>query len=230
MVAIFIPSRIGNPPLAAARCLGLHYLPMIAYLVDDDAGVRQALGWLLRSKQISTQTFEGAEAFLAYLEGNSFPGREAAVVVLDVRMGAMSGLQLFDILKERGMLTKLPVIFLTGHADVPTAVEYVKAGALDFFEKPFNDNKLVDRVLEGLAHSKAALEMADTSDQLTKRLAELTEREREVMDLIMQGKLNKVIADSLGISMRTVEVHRSRIFAKLKVRSAVEMVNLLNAS
>ncbi len=201
---------------------------MTAYLVDDDAGVRQALGWLLRSKQINAQSFDGAESFLAFLEGTTFPGREPGVLVLDVRMGEMSGLQLFDILKERGLLPKLPVIFLTGHADVPTAVEYVKAGALDFFEKPFNDNNLVDRVQEGLTRSKAALEQAVTSDQLSRRLSELTEREREVMDLIIKGKLNKVIADALGISMRTVEVHRSRIFAKLKVRSAVEMVNLLN--
>lgn len=200
---------------------------MTAYLVDDDAGVRQALGWLLRSKQINAQAFDSAEAFLAFLEGTSFPGREPGVLVLDVRMVDMSGLQLFDILKERGLLPKLPVIFLTGHADVPTAVEYVKAGALDFFEKPFNDNQLVDRVQEGLTASKAALDQAVSGEQLSRRLGELTEREREVMDLIMQGKLNKVIADALGISMRTVEVHRSRIFAKLKVRSAVEMVNLL---
>lgn len=201
---------------------------MTAYLVDDDAGVRQALGWLLRSKEINAQSFDGAESFLAFLESTTFPGREPGVLVLDVRMGEMSGLQLFDVLKERGLLPKLPVIFLTGHADVPTAVEYVKAGALDFFEKPFNDNQLVSRVQQGLALSKAALDEAVSSDQLKRRLAELTEREREVMDLIMQGKLNKVIADALGISMRTVEVHRSRIFAKLKVRSAVEMVNLLN--
>ncbi|MDE2047416.1 MAG: response regulator transcription factor [Betaproteobacteria bacterium] len=200
----------------------------MVYVVDDDSGVRQALGWLLRSRQLDSELFASAEEFLLHLESARFPDAEPTVLVLDVRMDGMSGLELFGIVRERGMLDRLPVIFLTGHADVPTAVDSVKNGALDFFEKPFNDNTLVDRIVEGLGHSQRTLSTASQRGDLARRVAELTEREREVMQLIMQGRLNKVIADQLGISMRTVEVHRSRIFAKLKVRSAVEMVNLLN--
>lgn len=202
---------------------------MAVFIVDDDQAIRQALAWLLRSRQVDSQNFASGEGFLAFLESSQFPAREASVLLLDVRMDGISGLQLFEILSERGLLERMPVIFLTGHAEVAMAVDAVKSGAFDFFEKPFSDNKLVDRVLQGLERSKETLAASNSSHDLGKRLGELTEREREVMNLIMQGRLNKVIADELAISMRTVEVHRSRIFAKLKVRSAVEMVNLLNS-
>jgi two-component system, LuxR family, response regulator DctR len=198
------------------------------FVVDDDAGVRQALGWLLRSRQLSCELFDSAEAFLEFLEDVRYPTDEDVVLILDVRMQGMSGLELYETLNARGMTARMPVIFLTGHADVPTAVAYVKKGALDFFEKPFNDNTLIDRVVEGLQLSLAQMSVTTSLADISKRLEGLTERERSVMQLIMHGRLNKVIADELGISMRTVEVHRSRIFAKLKVRSAVEMVNLLN--
>jgi two-component system response regulator DctR len=198
------------------------------YVVDDDAGVRQALVWLLRSRSLPCEPFDSAEAFVAELDRLRVPAPEPCALVLDVRMQGLSGLELFELLRQRELLERLPVIFLTGHADVPTAVRSVKNGALDFFEKPFNDNALVDRIVEALALSSRAAESAMSREEVVRRLGELTEREREVMRLIMQGRLNKVIADELGISMRTVEVHRSRIFTKLKVRSAVEMVNLLN--
>jgi two-component system response regulator DctR len=129
----------------------------------------------------------------------------------------------FDQLAARGLTARLPVIFLTGHGDVPMAVDTLKRGAFDFFEKPFNDNQLMDRVQEGLAASRQASGKA----AVQARLATLSSREREVLDLILAGKMNKVVADELGISMRTVEVHRAHIFDKMQVKTAVELAGLL---
>jgi two-component system response regulator DctR len=134
---------------------------------------------------------------------------------------------LFERLAERGVLGALPVIFLTGHGDVPTAVAAVKRGAFDFVEKPFSDNALVDRIEQALQHSEAAIRARHLHRARLKRLAELTEREREVMQLVVDGLPNKLIADALDISVRTVEVHRARIFDKMKVRSALELAKLL---
>jgi two-component system response regulator DctR len=145
-------------------------------------------------------------------------------------MPGMSGPELFERLAARGLLDRLPVIFLTGHGDVPTAVAAVKRGAYDFVEKPFSDNALVDRIEQALAHSAQALLALREAQQLRKALHELTEREREVMRLVMTGLPNKLIADELNISVRTVEVHRSRVFDKMDVKSAVELVNLMNAN
>ena len=132
-----------------------------------------------------------------------------------------------SLLLERGLIDRLPVIFLTGHGDVPTAVAAVKRGAFDFVEKPFSDNALVDRIEQALAASRAALEARRARDSVERALAELTEREREVMRLVIAGRPNKLIADALGISVRTVEVHRARVFDKMNVGSAVELANLL---
>jgi two-component system response regulator DctR len=144
-------------------------------------------------------------------------------VLLDVRMPGMNGIAVFDQLVARGLLPRLPVIFLTGHGDVPMAVDSLKRGAFDFFEKPFNDNDLMDRVEEALAASRLAGESA----AVRARLGTLSAREREVLDLILAGKMNKVVADELGISMRTVEVHRAHIFDKMQVKTAVELAGLL---
>ena len=142
-------------------------------------------------------------------------------------MPGMSGLALFDLLLARGELAAMPVIFLTGHADVPTAVDAVKRGAFDFYEKPFSDNALVDRIEQALAQSNAYLEQLRQRSGLQSRLHDLTERERDVMDLVVAGLPNKLIADQLDISVRTVEVHRARVFDKMEVKSAVELANLL---
>jgi two-component system response regulator DctR len=142
-------------------------------------------------------------------------------------MPGTSGLALFERLIERGLVEAMPVIFLTGHGDVPTAVAAVKRGAFDFVEKPFSDNALVDRVEEALAASAAAIAARQSRGQVAQRVAELTEREREVMALVVQGLPNKLIADQLHISVRTVEVHRARVFEKMNVKSAVELSNLL---
>jgi two-component system response regulator DctR len=144
-------------------------------------------------------------------------------VLLDVRMPGISGVSVFDQLSARGLTARMPVIFLTGHGDVPMAVDTLKRGAFDFFEKPFNDNDLMDRVQQALAASR----QAGAAAQVQARLATLSAREREVLDLILAGMMNKVVADKLGISMRTVEVHRAHILDKMQVKTAVELAGLL---
>lgn len=196
------------------------------FIVDDDAGVREALAWLLRSRRLLSETYDSAESFQQRFAGGHVPSQPSCLL-LDVRMPGMSGLALFDWLVERRMHLAMPVIFLTGHADVPTAVDAVKRGAFDFCEKPFSDNALVDRIEQALQHSAKSVNERRASGQLQGRLAELTERERDVMRLVLEGLPNKRIADQLDISVRTVEVHRARVFEKMDVKSAVELANLL---
>ncbi|MEO8059415.1 MAG: response regulator [Burkholderiales bacterium] len=205
--------------------------PMV-YLVDDEEVVRDALAWLLRSRRLLSESFGSAEAFEAHL--NALPATSQATwpnapscLLLDVRMPGMSGLALFERLIERGVPAALPVIFLTGHGDVPTAVAAVKRGAFDFVEKPFSNNALVDRIEQALRKSEAAIRDRLERSSRAQRLAELTERERDVMRLVIEGRPNKLIADALDISVRTVEVHRARVFEKMEVKSAVELANLL---
>jgi two-component system response regulator DctR len=205
-------------------------LPMV-YLVDDEEVLRDALAGLLRSRRLLSEGFASAEAFIALLDtqrANTWPSAPSCLV-LDVRMQGMSGLALFEQLIERGLTGALPVIFLTGHGDVPTAVAAVKRGAFDFVEKPFADNTLVDRIERALAASRQHLEASHSKRQVAQALAELTERDREVMQLVLAGKPNKLAADALGISVRTVEVHRARVFDKMGVSSAVELANLMRA-
>jgi len=207
-----------NPPLG---------LPMV-YLVDDEEVLRDALAWLLRTRRLLSEGFASAEAFVALLDAQRAPWPTApSCLLLDVRMPGMSGLALFDHLIERDLTRALPVIFLTGHGDVPTAVAAVKRGAFDFVEKPFSDNALVDRIEQALAASREHLLATRAKSKVTQLLAELTEREREVMRLVIEGKPNKLVADALQISVRTVEVHRARVFDKMGVKSAVELANLL---
>ena len=193
------------------------------HIVDDEEVMCDALTWLARSRSVAAIAYESATAFLAALDRATGFDPQGECLLLDVRMPDISGSALFDTLTTRGLTQRLPVIFLTGHGDVPMAVDTLKRGAFDFFEKPFNDNKLMDRVLEALAASRAA----GASDAVQARLASLSAREREVLDLILAGKMNKVIADELGISMRTVEVHRAHIFDKMNVKTAVELARLL---
>ncbi|MES2631654.1 MAG: response regulator [Pseudomonadota bacterium] len=195
------------------------------FIVDDDASVREALAWLLRTRHLLSESYDGAEAFDSMLQ--DFTLSQPCCLLLDVRMPGMSGLALFDKLVERGLVAAMPVIFLTGHADVPTAVDMVKRGAFDFCEKPFSDNALVDRVEQALALSTQVLATRRQTALLQTRLGELTERERDVMRLVVEGLPNKLIADQLDISVRTVEVHRARVFDKMEVKSAVELANLL---
>ena len=196
------------------------------YIVDDDTGVRDALAWLLRSRRLPHESFDSAEAFLASV-AQHYVAREPSCLLLDVRMPGMSGLALFEQLQTKPWAAALPVIFLTGHADVPTAVDAVKRGAFDFYEKPFSDNALVDRIEQALAQSATVVQATKAHNSLRHRHDELTERERDVMRLVTDGLPNKLIADQLDISVRTVEVHRARVFDKMGVKSAVELANLL---
>jgi len=196
------------------------------FIVDDDASVREALAWLLRSRHLLSEGFGSGEEFDAMLQAGYAPSQPCCLL-LDVRMPGMSGLALFDQLARRGLVELMPVIFLTGHADVPTAVDLVKRGAFDFCEKPFSDNALVDRIERAIGRSREVLAARRQQHLLEVRLAELTERERDVMRLVVEGLPNKLIADHLDISVRTVEVHRARVFDKMEVKSAVELVNVL---
>jgi two-component system response regulator DctR len=191
-----------------------------AYLVDDDEAIRDSLGWLLESRGVPCLSYPSAEDFLAAWNP-SLPG----CILLDIRMDGMSGPELFDLLGERG--STLPVIFLTGHGDVPMAVSALKQGAFDFVEKPCNDNELVNRVIEALQLDENQRLAAADSDSVNSLTSRLTTREKQVMERVLAGTLNKVIADELQISMRTVEVHRANLFEKMGVRTAVELAQLL---
>lgn len=191
-----------------------------AYLVDDDEAIRDSLVWLLRSRGVDASAWASAEAFLA-----DYRDDMRGCLLLDIRMPAMSGLELFDSLRRRGC--RMPAIFLTGHGDVPQAVQALKAGAFDFLEKPYDDKDLADKVVAALALDRQHADQAASTATTEMRLASLSDREREVMDLILIGKFNKVIAAELNIAMRTVEVHRARIFEKMNVKSAVELAQLL---
>ena len=207
----------------------MNQVPMV-YLVDDEEVMRDALGLLLRSRRLLSEGFASAEAFEAMLTSKPNGPGEPSCLLLDVRMPGKSGLALFDQLVERGLHEVLPVIFLTGHGDVPTAVSAVQRGAFDFFEKPFSDNALVDRIELALQSSNRAIEARNEARRRAQRLDDLTDREREVMTLVVQGLPNKLIADQLSISVRTVEVHRARVFEKMGVKSAVELANLIKIS
>jgi len=194
----------------------------IVHLVDDDPGVRDALAFLLRSRGLTVRAFDGGPALLEALDGGGPP---RGIFLLDVRMEPMSGTRLHDELLARRL--KNPVLFLTGHGDIPMVVEALKKGAFDFLEKPYSDNALADRIEQALAVDAAMQAEGAQANERAARLASLTEREQEVMSRVAAGKLNKVIADELHVSVRTVEVHRARVFAKLGVRSAAEVATLL---
>ncbi len=195
--------------------------PACIHLVDDEAPVRDALEFLFSSHGLSVRTYPDGPSLLSALEHESLQG----CIVLDVRMEPLSGLQVHDELIARGVA--LPVIFLSGHGDIPMAVDALKKGALDFVEKPFSDQALVDRVQRALALAESQRQAEQAQGAVDSRLSSLTDREREVMHRVAAGKLNKVIADELNVSVRTVEVHRARVFAKAGVRSAAELATLL---
>ena len=191
------------------------------HLVDDEAPVRDALGFLLRSHGLAVRDYACGAELLAATASQALRG----CIVLDVRMEPMSGLQVHDELLARGV--SLPVIFLSGHGDIPMAVDALQKGALDFIEKPFSGDALIRRVQRALALEAADHAHCAQRDREQERLQSLTEREYTVMQLVATGKLNKVIADELCISVRTVEVHRARVFGKLGVRSSAEVATLL---
>jgi two-component system, LuxR family, response regulator DctR len=194
------------------------------FIVEDDEVLADALAFMLLSRHLTSRRFSSGEEFLSWLP--LWP-QSPACILLDVRMKRLSGLEVFEALRETAKADVLPVIFLTGHGDIDMAVNAVKNGAYDFFEKPFSDNRLADRIIEGVEESKRRIFKAGTSANVAHLLQRLSNREQDVMRLILKGKLNKVIAGDLGISMRTVEVHRANIFTKMQVRSAVELARAL---
>jgi two-component system response regulator DctR len=195
----------------------------IVHIVDDDQAIRSALAWLFDSRGVPTSVYRSVEDFLERFpeeqEGN------VACLVLDIRMEGMTGIELQDRLIEEGI--QLPIIFLTGHGSVPIAVNALRKGAVDFIEKPFDGNALVDRVIACLDEESRRVELRSRHASVKEKLADLTQRDQQVMERVLAGKYNKVIADELGISMRTVEVHRSAILRKMGVRNAVELARLL---
>jgi RNA polymerase sigma factor (sigma-70 family) len=193
------------------------------YVVDDDEPMRDSLVWLLESRGFRVEAYASAEAFLDRLHDEMY-----GCLVLDVRMPGMSGLELFERLSARGV--SLPVIFVTGHGDVPMAVSAVKKGAVDFIEKPFNDEEMLRLVEQCLQSDRNQRASRVQRAALRRRIASLTEREREVMDLVIAGRMNKQIADELGISPKTVEVHRARVMEKVGAQSIAELVQLVMES
>jgi len=192
----------------------------MVHIVDDDAAIRDALGFLLQTHGIASQSWPDAEHFLL-----DYRDSMRGCILLDVRMTGMTGPECFDILRKRGC--RMPVVFLTGHGDVPLAVDVMRAGATHFIEKPPQHALLLAAVREALLRDTTAQQEIDQRTELAERVDQLSPREREVMSLVLEGKLNKIIADELDISMRTVEVHRSNVFEKMGVRSAVELAILL---
>ena len=203
--------------------------PGIVYLLDDEAAVRDALAFLLVSRGLQVRAHASGPELLAAVDAEvSTSARPlTGVFLLDIRMEPMSGLAVHEALMARRL--RNPVLFLSGHGDIPMAVEALKNGAFDFLEKPYSDNALADRIEQAIAVDAAMHRHDARAGERAARLASLTEREHEVMQRVAAGKLNKVIADELHVSVRTVEVHRARVYAKLGVRSAAEVATLLAA-
>jgi len=199
------------------------YLPedCLVHVVDDDAGLRRSLRFLLDSVGWNVKLYASAEEFLDL----AAPPTQPSCLLLDIRMPAMSGLELQQVLRERGV--DLPILFMTGHADVSMAVQALKSGASDFIEKPFKDQMLLDTVASAIRHSAEALEETQRRNAALEVLATLSPREREAASLIARGQPNKLIAASLGISEKTVHIHRQHIMEKAAISSAAELARLM---
>jgi two-component system response regulator DctR len=191
------------------------------HIVDDEEPIRDSLAWLFRSVDLDCRTWESGEAFL-----DAFPIHEVGCVILDVRMSGIGGPAVFQELLRLGC--DLPVVFLTGHAEVPIAVEALKHGAFDFVEKPFNDHRIVEIARSALDRHRHLRAMAANRSDIQSRLSSLTSRERQVMELLLQGQMNKQIAGTLDLAMRTIEVHRSSILQKFGVRSVTELAGIVS--
>ena len=189
------------------------------FLVDDDEAVRDSLTLLMKSVGLPSRAYASADDFLSEYDPDA-PG----CLVLDIRMPGMSGMELQQALIEKRAI--LPIIFITGHGDIPMAVEAMQRGAVDFIPKPFRDHELLDRIKQSLADDRDNRDALVEREEVEKRIATLTPREKEVMDLVVQGKANKVVAGDLGVSQRTVEIHRARVMEKMQVRSLAQLVRL----
>ncbi len=193
------------------------------FIVDDDAAVRDSLGLLLRSVGMVSEAYASADAFLA-----SFDPARPGCLVLDVRMPGTSGLELQARLHERG--AALPIVFLTAHGDIEMAVRAVKAGAADFVQKPFRDQDLLDKLQAALAQDAELRRQRADVEEIGSRIASLTPRERQLLELVVAGRANKEIAQDLGISQRTVEIHRAHVMRKMGADSVTDLVRLVMGS
>ncbi len=189
------------------------------FIVDDDPSIRFAMQALMDSVNLPHEIFASADEFLEKVTDQR-PG----CLVLDIRMPGLGGLELQQELLGKG--NTVPIIFITGHGDVPMAVEAMQKGAVDFIQKPFRDQDLLDRIREALTTDKERREEQQKHAEVAERLARLTNREREVFDLVVTGKPNKVIAYELGVSQRTVEIHRARVMEKMQARSLADLVKM----
>jgi len=190
------------------------------YIVDDDNGVRSSIRVLMKSVGLPSATFASAQEFLT-----GYHPSHGGCVILDIRMPGMSGLELQEQLNERGAV--IPVIFITGHGDVPMAVDAMRHGAFDFLQKPFRDQDLVDRVQQAMARDRETREGLKEHGRIRARIASLTPREREVLDLLTLGKANKMMAQDLGLSQRTVEIHRAHVMEKMGAKSVAQLVRMV---
>jgi FixJ family two-component response regulator len=189
------------------------------FIVDDDLAIRHAMTLLMRSIGLRSEAYATANDFL-----ERFDNRNAGCLVLDIRMPGLSGLELQQRLLELGV--SIPIIFITGHADVPMAVEAMQKGAFAFIQKPFRDQELLGSISEAMISGGRERRKRETRSVVEARVQTLTPREREVMDLVVAGKPNKVIAFELGVSQRTVEVHRARVMEKMQARSLADLVRM----
>ncbi len=193
------------------------------FVVDDDEAMRESLTWLIESVGLNVETFSSADDFLKFY----YPGRPGCLL-LDVRMPGMSGLELQGHLQKQQV--KVPVIIITGHGDVPMAVRAMKAGAIDFIEKPFNDEQLLESIRNALSIDDTQRDEQAFKAEIASRLEQLTPRESEVMDMVTSGKSNKEIANTLGVSAKTVEAHRAKVMEKMEAGSLAELVRLVVSS
>ncbi len=198
-------------------------VPPTVFVVDDDSAIRGAMHALLESVDLACETFATGEDFL-----ESFDDQRPGCLVLDIRMPSMSGLDLQDRLNSLG--SSLPIVFLTGHGDVPMAVEAMQKGAIDFLQKPFRDQELLDCVGAALKTDANRRNLERQHAEIEARTASLTKREREVYDLVVSGMPNKQAAYELGVSQRTIEIHRARVMKKMQARSLAELVRMHLAS
>ncbi|MGD2215292.1 MAG: response regulator transcription factor [Gemmatimonadales bacterium] len=190
------------------------------FVVDDDPGVLDSLAFLLQSVGLEAAAYTSANVFL-----RDYDPEKPGCLVLDVRMPGMSGLELQERLEARGSI--LPIIFLTAHGDVPMAVKALKAGAVDFVQKPFRDQELIDKIQYALEENERLRRDLGRRDEISARIAALTPRETEVMNLVVDGKSNKAIAHKLDLSQRTVEIHRARVMEKMQAGSVAELVKMV---
>ena len=195
-------------------------LKQTVYVIDDDEAVRDSLRMLLRSVGLPVACFEEGQSFFDQVELNA-PG----CLVLDIRMPGISGMELAQRMREQDSL--MPIIFITGHGDVPMAVEAMKLGALDFLQKPFRDQDLLDQIQQALQNDAERRQQITERESIRNRINTLTPRERQVLEMILEGKANKVIAIDLELSQRTVEIHRARVMEKMQARSLATLVQMV---